>query len=187
MNKLYRWQALDAQGHMQRGHVHSTGPQLAQLQLMRQGLQGIRLQRSHPWLLPPVRARDISLLTRQLATLLAAGLPLLQALQLLGQGLQHPRLQDLLQQLRTSLESGLSLSAACEQHPKYFSQVYVQLVAAGEQGGLLDVMLARLATHLESTQALHAKVRAALTYPAAVLLVASAAHSARSRHGLGAG
>lgn len=173
MNKLYRWQALDAQGHMQRGHVHSTGPQLAQLQLMRQGLQRIRLQRSHPWLLPPVRARDISLLTRQLATLLAAGLPLLQALQLLGQGLQHPRLQDLLQQLRSSLESGLSLSAACAQHPRYFSQVYVQLVAAGEQGGLLDVMLARLATHLESTQALHAKVRAALTYPAAVLLVAA--------------
>ena len=93
--------------------------------------------------------------------------------QLLAQGLQHPRLQDLLQQLRSSLESGLSLSAACAQHPRYFSEVYVQLVAAGEQGGLLDVMLARLATHLESTQALQAKVRAALTYPAAVLLVAA--------------
>lgn len=173
MSKLYRWQAQDAQGQVQRGHLHSAGPQMAQLQLMRQGLQQVRLQRSHMWLLSPVRARDITLLTRQLATLLAAGLPLLQALHLLGQGLQHPRLQDLLQQLRSSLESGLSLSAACAQHPRYFSEVYVQLVAAGEQGGLLDVMLARLATHLESTQALQAKVRAALTYPAAVLLVAA--------------
>ena len=173
MTKLYRWQATNAQGQLKRGHLRSAGPQQAHWQLQRQGLRQVRLNPTHTWLLPPLRARDITLLTRQLATLLAAGLPLLQALQLLGEGLQHPRLQELLTQLRTSLESGLSLSAACAQHPRYFSQVYVQLVAAGEQSGLLDVMLTRLAAHLESTQALQAKVRAALTYPAAVLLVAA--------------
>ena len=173
MSKLYQWQATNAQGERLRGHLHCTGPQQARLQLDRQGLSQVRLRRTHDALLPALRARDITLFTRQLATLLGAGLPLLQALQLLSVGLKHPRLQQLLVSLQTSLESGLSLSAACAQHPHCFSQVYVQLVAAGEQSGLLDVMLTRLAAHLESTQALQAKVRAALTYPIAVMLVAA--------------
>lgn len=173
MNKRYRWQALDAQGRVQHGQLLSPGPPWAQLELMRRGLGHIRLQRYPTWLLPPVRARDISLLTRQLATLLSAGLPLLQALQTVGQGLPHVRLQELLQALCASLENGDSLSAACAQHPASFSQVYVQLIAAGEQSGLLDVMLERLADHLERSLAMRATVRAALTYPLAVVLVAA--------------
>ena len=170
--RLYRWQALDARGQRASGHLQSPGPKQALYALQNRGLRQVKLRRSHPLLLQPVRRRDITLLTRQLATLLAAGLPLLQALQVLGQGVQHPRLLDLLQQLRSSLETGESLSAACAHHPKHFEPVYVHLVAAGEQSGLLDEMLERLAEHLERSQTLHTQVRAALTYPVAVMLVA---------------
>lgn len=173
-SRWFRWQATDGQGRVQSGHVQSAGPQQARLSLHSQGLRDIALQPCQAWRLKRVRASDITLLTRQLATLLHAGLPLLQALAVMRQGLQHPRLQDLLWQLQTSLETGLSLSESCQRHPAHFSEVYVQLVAAGEQGGLLDVMLARLASHMESSQALQAKVRAALSYPIAVLGVAAA-------------
>lgn len=172
--RVYLWQAQDAQGRLQRGHLHSPGPQQARYQLSSQGLQGIRLKRTHASLLKPVRRQDITLILRQLATLLAAGLPLLQALHMMGQGLNHPRLQDLLHSLRNSLETGLPLSAAMALHPQHFSALAVQLVAAGEQSGLLDAMLERLATHMESTQALQATLRSALTYPVTVLLVAVA-------------
>jgi type IV pilus assembly protein PilC len=110
--------------------------------------------------------------TRQLATLLAAGIPLLQGLQVTRQGLGHQGLADLIDQLRGELEAGLSLSQALRKHPRVFPPLYSHLVEAGEASGRLDVLLERQATDLEKTEALRSRVQAALVYPLAVLGVA---------------
>lgn len=119
-----------------------------------------------------IRPKDISIFTRQLATMMKAGVPLLQAFDIVGRGNPNPNVTRLLNEVRTEVETGTSLSAAFRKHPLYFSSLYCNLVEAGETAGILEGILERLAVYLEKSEALKSKVRSALMYPAAVITVA---------------
>ncbi len=166
---LFRWSARQHDGRLVQGHSRAAGQHHVRALLRCQGLLPLSVERSHPQAIAP---RDLVTFTRQLATLLGAGMALMQALQTIGKGLGHAGLAELIDQLRAALEAGLSLSQALRQHPQVFAPVYVHLVEAGEASGQLDVLLERLASDLEKHDALRSRVRAALVYPLVVLGVA---------------
>jgi type IV pilus assembly protein PilC len=123
-------------------------------------------------LLGGVRSRDVSVFTRQFATMISAGLPLVQCLQALGQQAERKRFQDVIARVAADVEGGATLSEAMSRHPKVFDELYVNLVHVGEIGGVLDSMLARLAIYMEKSEALKHRVRTALVYPILVITVA---------------
>lgn len=170
--RWFDWSARDQQGRMQRGRSRAGGENQLRALLRRRGLGAIELQAVQAARMRPVRARQVAQLTRQLAALLRAGLPLLQALQMLSRTQTHSGVVHLLERLHVDLENGMSLTAALARQGSVFGALYVALIEAGEASGRLDVMLERLADHLEKTQALARRVRAALFYPAVVLTVA---------------
>lgn len=176
---LYVWRGNDAWGKTQTGEIHAPNKNEAHLRLRQQRIRVTRLQRHYrlpTWLklntAARVHTRDLTRMTRQLATLLHAGVPLLQALGILVRSETAPGLKTLLQAVSSDVERGLPLNQALRQHP-VFDPLYGTLVAVGELTGMLDTLLDRLAEHLEKSDALNAKLRSALTYPAAVLLIAS--------------
>jgi type IV pilus assembly protein PilC len=122
-----------------------------------------------------VKTRDVVIITRQFATMINAGLPLVQALQILAKQTTNPSIRDAVEKVVFEVESGRTLAEALKDHPKLFSQLYVNMVAAGEAGGILDTILLRLATFLEKSEALARKVKGAMIYPAVVLTVAMGA------------
>lgn len=168
------WQAMNEAGQLRQGEMQSTNLALARAQLRRQGLQAIRLKRLW-WRRPPrMHQRDTSQMTRQLATLLQAGVPLLQALNMLAQGMSQAAWRELLQDLGTQVMAGRSLHEALSRHPRLFSALYRHMVAAGEMAGALDLTLIRLADTLERNERLQSRLRAALMYPTIVMGVALA-------------
>lgn len=167
----YRWQAHDAQGRVQQGELQASSAALARALLRQQGLQPRTLQRLW-WRAPPRHdPRTLARLTRQLASLLQAGIPLLQALTLLQQGPGLGLWPRTLQALAQQVAAGHSLHSAMAREPQVFSSLYRQMVAAGEMAGDLVGSLERLAGMLERNEALRSRLRAALMYPALVLLV----------------
>lgn len=170
--RLYRWSARQAQGRLVQGELRAGGPSQVRAQLRRDGLRPLSVSPAPRSRQRRIRTRDVVLFARQLATLLGAGMPLLQALQTTRQGLAHEGFGAIIDQLRSDLEAGLALSSALRKHPRVFSPLFAHLVEAGEASGQLDGLLHRLATDLEKTEALKSRVRAALVYPAAVLVVA---------------
>lgn len=171
--RTYQWSARQAQGRLLHGQSRARGLNHLRFELRRQGLIPVQVSEVPRERRRPVRIRDVVLLTRQLATLLGAGIALLQALQITRQGLAQGEMADLVDQLRADLESGLPLSSALRKHPRIFPKLYPHLVEAGEASGRLDVLLERLASDMEKAQALQSRVRAALAYPAVVLSVAA--------------
>jgi len=171
---LFAWQGQDAQGRQQQGRLKAPTAGLARAQLRRQGVQPVRLQRLWWEHMPRVRAKDVSLMTRQLAALLRAGLPLLQSLDMLSRSLSSLTLRELMQQVHNDVAAGSSLHDALAQHPAQFSGLYISMVQAGESAGILDTMIERLALTLEKNDTLRSRVRSALMYPTAVLGVAIA-------------
>lgn len=171
-NKVFLWQAEDARGRALRGELRARDAATAVLMLRRQGLRVLRVQPQKKIGRKKITEKDITLLTRQLATMLKAGVPLLQSFEIMGRGHAKPAVSRLLSDLRTDVETGTSLSQAFRRHPSYFDALFCNLVAAGEQAGLLDDLLARLATYREKTLAIKSKIRGALVYPAAVMAVA---------------
>ena len=122
-----------------------------------------------------VGVKDLAVFTRQFATMVNAGLPLVQCLDVLGRQLEKPHFKSVIIQVMTDVEGGSTLAEALEKHPKVFSDLYVNMIAAGESGGILDVILSRLAVFLEKADALQRKVKGAMTYPIIVLTVAGGA------------
>jgi type IV pilus assembly protein PilC len=120
----------------------------------------------------PVKAKELVVFTRQFATMIDAGLPLVQCLEILASTSDNPRFKDILQNVKAQVESGASFSEALAKHPKVFSPLFVNLVAAGEAGGILDTILNRLAVHIEKMVKLRRRIKSAMTYPIAVLVVA---------------
>lgn len=169
----FQWTARQAQGRLIRGQTRAGGVFQVRAQLRRQGLVPVSVQAVPRQRRQPVRTQDVVLFTRQLATLLAAGIPLLQGLQITREGQTRAGMAELIAQLSADLESGLSFSMALRRHPRVFPALYAHLVEAGEASGQLDVLLLRLALDLEKSQALRSKVRSALVYPAVVLAVAA--------------
>ncbi len=172
--QTFDWTARDADGRMQRGRSSASGENALCAVLRRQGLRPLTVQAVERRRLRKLSRRDLANLTRQLAVLLGAGLPLLQALQMLSRSQAQPAVQQLLAQLHADLEQGLSLAAAMRRQRPIFCERYLALVEAGELSGRLEQLLERLARHLEQTEALARQLRAALLYPAVVLAVAAA-------------
>ena len=153
------------------GKLHAANAELARAVLRRQGLRQIKLQRLWWDRVAPVRAKDLAGTTRQLAALLRAGMPLLQALDMLCRSTRSESLLQILRAVHQDVEAGLSLHAALVKHPQVFSGLYVHMVQAGESAGILEGMMERLSLTLEKNEALRSKIRSALMYPMAVMLV----------------
>lgn len=171
---LFTWQARDARGTLRQGEISATGAALARAQLQRQGLRRVRVRKKSAPLFARQRAgsAELALFVRQLATLLQAGIALLQSFDIAAAALQNPALRTLAQALRAEVATGTALSQALRRHPHYFDPLFCNLVAAGEQSGTLDLMLERLARHGERSEALKARLKKALRYPLIVMVVA---------------
>ncbi|MGV0961158.1 MAG: type II secretion system F family protein [Limnohabitans sp.] len=170
----FLWKGRDAQGKPAQGRIQASNAELAQAQLRRQGLQAEQLQRLWWHRTPRVRTRDVAQMTRQLAALLRAGVPLLQALRMLSRSLPSAALSAIMQTVQQDVEAGQALHTALARHPAQFSGLYLSMVQAGESAGILDTLMERLANTLEKNEALRSRVRSALMYPCAVMLIATA-------------
>ena len=171
---LFLWKGRDAQGKPAQGRIRASNAELARAQLRRQGLQVLHLQRLWWDRAPRVRPRDVAQMTRQLAALLRAGVPLLQALRMLSRSLPSATLAAIIQTVQHDVESGQALHTALAKHPAQFSGLYLSMVQAGESAGILDSLMERLASTLEKNEALRSRVRSALMYPCAVMIIATA-------------
>ena len=171
----YRWEGKDAKGVTHTGELSAKGHAALRAQLRRQGIsvRTIRRQRtSRSRSGRSVSASDITLFSRQLATLIQSGVPLLQALEVIGKGFEQCAMRQLIIELTQDIAAGSSLTAALRKKPNHFDTLFCNLVEAGEQAGALDVMLQRIATYKEKSEVLKKKIKKAMTYPIAVLLVA---------------
>ena len=172
VERTFDWEGINRQGLPVQGSMRAGGENQVMAMLRRQGVQTSKVSGQAPAKGVEIKPVDIALFTRQLSTMLQAGVPLLQCFDALGRGQRNPRFARLLANIRADVETGAALSIALGRHAPYFSPLYCSLVAAGEAAGRLDLLLERLAVHLEKTEAMKSKLRAALTYPTAVVLVA---------------
>ena len=169
---VFEWEGKDKNGKVVRGEVRSGGEAQVSASLRRQGILVTKVKKRRMRGGSSIKQKDIAIFTRQLATMMKAGVPLLQAFDIVARGATNPRLTKLLNDIRTDVETGTSLSVAFRKHPMQFNALYCNLVEAGEQGGILEQLLERLAIYEEKTLQLKNKIKSALVYPAAVLVVA---------------
>src|ERR1700722_8650580 len=168
------WEGRDKRGNRVKGKSLAPDEAVLRGELRRQGVapSKIRKQSTAVGRGGKVKPEDIAIFSRQLATMLAAGLPLVQAFEIVGNGNDKPSMQKLILDVKADVEGGTSLHEALGKHPLYFDDLFVNLVEAGEQAGALESLLDKIATYKEKTEALKKKVKKALFYPAAVLVVA---------------
>ena len=173
---IYAWEGINRKGRRVTGQTAGDSLALIKAQLRQQGICPERVRkrpRSRSAFTPRILPADIALFTRQLATLLKAGIPLLQAFDIISEGFENQQVRELVKALKQQIASGNNLAAALRLHPRYFDDLYCNLVAAGEQAGALETLLERVAIHLEKSQQLKARIKKAMTYPVAVLVVAT--------------
>ncbi len=169
------WEGKDSKGHVVKGETSSHNLSLVRANLRRQGINPTRVKKKSAPLFGGVRkvkAADISIFSRQLATMMSSGVPLVQAFDIIGRGHENKGMQELLASIKTDIESGSSLSEALKKHPYQFDDLYCNLVQAGEHAGILDDILDKVAHYKEKTEAIKGKIKKALFYPAAVVIVA---------------
>jgi type IV pilus assembly protein PilC len=169
---IFEWEGKDRSGKVVRGELRGGGEVAVSASLRRQGIMVTKVKKRRLSGGKAVKAKDVAIFTRQLSTMMKAGVPLLQAFDIVGRGSTNPRLTRLLNDIRSDVETGTSLSASFRKHPQYFDALYCNLVEAGEAGGILENLLSRLAMYQEKTLAIKQKVKSALMYPTAVILVA---------------
>ncbi|MEY4755532.1 MAG: hypothetical protein RJA34_430 [Pseudomonadota bacterium] len=169
---VFDWEGKDRSGKQVRGEIRGAGENQVQSALRRQGITGIKLKKRRMSAGSSIKPKDLAIFTRQLATMMKAGVPLLQAFDIVGRGNPNPRVTKLLNDIRTDVETGTSLSVAFRKYPLYFDNLYCNLVEAGEAAGILDQLLDRLAVYMEKTEAIKSKIKSALMYPISVLVVA---------------
>jgi len=169
---IYEWEGKDRNGKVLRGELRSGGEAAVSASLRRQGILVTKVKKRKLSGGRSIKQKDIAIFTRQLSTMMKAGVPLLQAFDIVARGSTNPKMTRLLNDIRSDVETGTSLSAAFRKHPMYFDALYCNLVEAGEAGGILEQLLDRLALYQEKTMALKNKIKSALTYPIAVLIVA---------------
>jgi type IV pilus assembly protein PilC len=170
----YLWEGKDRKGNRVKGRGLAKDEMEMRADLRRQGIAVSRVRKERKLLKSEgkVNAEDIALFARQLATMLTAGIPMVQAFEIIGVGHDKPALQKLVLSIKQDIETGNSLHASLAKHPLYFDDLFVNLVEAGEQAGALEAVLDKIATYKEKTEALKKKIKKALFYPAAVLAVA---------------
>ncbi len=169
---IFAWEGKDKAGRVVRGEIRASGEAAVNHTLRRQGIivQKIRKQRIGRG--GKVTDKDITLFTRQLATMMKAGVPLLQSFDIVGKGASNPAVGKLVQELKTEIETGSSLAQAFRKYPLHFDNLFCNLVAAGEQAGILETLLERLAVYKEKILAIKSKIKSALFYPIAIIVVA---------------
>src|ERR1700743_1030787 len=169
----FAWEGKDKRGNRVKGKSLAPDETVLRSELRRQGIAPSRIKKqSSAGGGGKVKPEDIAVFSRQLATMLAAGIPLVQAFEIVGNGNDKPSMQKLILDIKVDVEGGTSLHEALGKHPLYFDDLFVNLVEAGEQAGALESLLDKVATYKEKTEALKKKVKKALFYPAAVLVVA---------------
>ena len=169
---LYAWEGKDRQGKLQKGEMRAGSENIVNAALRRQGILATRIRKRKARGGRSIKSKDLTTFTRQMATMLRAGVPLLQSFDIVARSHPNPAMSRLVGEIRNDVETGTSLSAAFRKHPKYFDPLYCNLVEAGEEAGMLELLLDRLATYQEKTLAIRAKIKSALTYPIAVMIVA---------------
>ncbi|HMW17759.1 MAG TPA: type II secretion system F family protein [Accumulibacter sp.] len=169
---LFLWEGKNKAGKIIRGEQRATSQTVVQATLRRQGVLVTKITRQRFRGGSAITEKDITLFTRQLATMMKAGVPLLQTFEIVGRGHDNPTVGKLLLDIKSDVETGSSLSQAFRKYPLYFDNLYCNLVAAGEQAGILETLLDRLATYKEKMVAIKSKIKSALFYPVAIIVVA---------------
>ena len=172
---LYIWEGMNKQGKRAKGELMGSTTALVKADLRRQGITPLKVKKKPKSLFgakkKKITAGDISVFSRQLATMMSAGVPLVQAFEIVGKGHENPSMQDLIMDVKNTVEGGSSLAEALAKHPLYFDDLYCNLVHAGEQAGILETLLDKIATYKEKVEAIKGKIKKALFYPAAIVVV----------------
>lgn len=169
---VFEWEGKDRNGKQVRGEIRAAGENQVKASLRRQGVIPTKIKKRRMSAGKSIKPKDLAIFTRQLATMMKAGVPLLQAFDIVGRGNPNPRVTKLLNDIRSDVETGTSLNVAFRKFPLYFDALYCNLVEAGESAGILDQLLDRLAVYMEKTEAIKSKIKSALMYPITVLIVA---------------
>lgn len=174
--QTFTWEGTDKRGMKLKGEELGKNANLVKAALRKQGINATKVQEKRRSIFgasgSAIKPRDIAVVSRQLATMMKAGVPLVQSFEMISGGQNNPRLKDMLVAVKTDIEGGSSLSEAINKFPAYFDELYVNLVRAGESAGVLDTVLDTIATYKENIETLKGKIKKALFYPAAVIAVA---------------
>ena len=174
-NSVFAWEGLDRQGAKIKGELSGVSPALVKAQLRKQGINPQKVRKKSVSLFSAgkkITPMDIALFTRQMATMMKAGVPLLQSFDIIGEGFENPNMRKLVDDLKQEVAAGNSFASSLRKKPQYFDDLYCNLVDSGEQSGSLETLLDRVATYKEKTEQLKAKIKKAMNYPIAVVLVA---------------
>jgi len=179
MPQMYIWVAETKKGRKLKGELEAASEQIAMAQLRKRNLKVLKLKpkpkdifENVAFMQPKVTNKDLVIFTRQFSTMIDAGLPLVQGLNILADQAENPKFRSILKQITKDVEGGSTLAEAMKKHPKVFNELFVNLIAAGEVGGILDTILQRLATFIEKAAELKSKIKGALTYPIVVVCIA---------------
>ncbi len=172
----FTWNGTDKAGRSTKGEINATTSSMAKAQLRRQGIKPKTVRKKSKPLFggggKAIKPADVSIFTRQLATMMKAGVPLVQSFDIVGEGLENAKMREMVEGIKNDVASGSGLAVSLSKYPRQFDELYCSLVASGETSGTLEVMLDRVATYKEKTEQLKAKIKKAMTYPIAVVVVA---------------
>ncbi|MDD3518018.1 MAG: type II secretion system F family protein [Chromatiales bacterium] len=175
-NDVFVWEAVDKKGGRMKGEVQAVSEALARADLRRQGITPLKVKKKPKDLFGPrkkkIKPKDIAVFLRQMATMMEAGVPLVQSFEIIGRGHENPSMAEMILSIKADVEGGATFSSSLAKHPVYFDKLVVSLVAAGEQSGALESLLDKIATYKEKIETLKGKIKKALFYPAAVIVVA---------------
>jgi len=172
---VFTWEGTDRKGGKVKGELSGTNTALVKAQLRKQGINPTKVRKKGISLFSKgkkIKPMDIALFTRQMATMMGSGVPLLQSFDIIGEGFENPNMRKLVDEIKQEVAAGNSLANSLRKKPQYFDDLYCNLVDAGEQSGALESLLDRVATYKEKTESLKAKIKKAMTYPIAVVVVA---------------
>ena len=173
---VFSWEGTDRKGNRVKGESRAATVALARADLRRQGITPLKLRKKSTSIFSnrkqKITSKDIAVFSRQLATMMSAGVPMVQAFDIVGRGHNNPSMQEMILSIKGDVEGGTSLTAALRKHPLYFDDLFCNLVEAGEQAGVLETLLDKIATYKEKTESLKGKIKKALFYPTAVIVVA---------------
>ncbi len=173
---MFVWEGRDRQGKTVKGEMSGQSDAVVKATLRRQGINPLRVKKKPKPLFggggKKITPKDIAVFSRQMATMMASGVPLVQSFEIVGRGHENPKMQELILDIKAEVEAGNGLADSLAKHPLYFDDLYVNLVRAGEAAGILEDLLSKIATYKEKTEAIKGKIKKALFYPTAVLVMA---------------
>ncbi len=174
---IFIWEGTDRRGNRAKGEMRSSSQVLVKAELRRQGIKPLKVKKKPKPLFgsgkKKITPKDIAIFSRQMATMMSSGVPLVQAFDIVGRGHENPAMQELLMTIKSDIEGGASFAEALSKHPLYFDSLYCNLVNAGEQAGILETLLHKIALYKEKVEAIKGKIKKALFYPTAVIIAAA--------------